>query len=643
MEAAPHPQPGVSGGGNNTNNNATNDWRASVLQSYRNAEVREIASVLASLEPGANRSSKLMLAMRFEDTIFKAASSLADYRKRITKRLKKLREKYEPTTAPTSATPSQTDVEVLLTQLRTKYGKAVKFIVQHADAAIHDVETKSGTERSNQLRSHTDSAVEWAKQLGIWDEAPLSVSAAAARSSEGQLQQLQQHLERRVDNIRTYVVKHADPDLFLQETIEKKDRELKDRANRMLSICLSKLISKLQDKTNATVTATTTTTNQEQQGSTNENNKSNVFDAHKALQEALDKAQATVPPPTRNNSNDIQAAMIQLDKLKASSTALMAYFAIPDRHVTAPRNALEKIMTVVKEGSTFVQNVLDQLPQRSTDHVTLSDAWTKLLELPSEVPSLEPEGGTPTKRLKGLDGQPITTATTTTSGANTTTHSRLYTSTRVLLTPRRKTPSNLLPALRRKRAQLVRPPHGSRGSHLILEFGTAFTMTIYLSPLLVSLRATREPSASHDSTKDITPARDLDGPLMATTTQLSTKGCASWIPLYQGLTNRQDLAVWGVTDSSYESVGRVVEERLRDASMHATHMLRRCFANHVKDKTIEFEVEILEASALLEFLHIARTTYMPNWQDDEELRGSWQLKPFGTMANTCSDLELIII
>jgi hypothetical protein len=42
-------------------------WKASVQQSYRNAEVREIAKVLASLEPGASAASKLRLAMQFED------------------------------------------------------------------------------------------------------------------------------------------------------------------------------------------------------------------------------------------------------------------------------------------------------------------------------------------------------------------------------------------------------------------------------------------------------------------------------------------------------------------------------------------------------------------------------------------------
>jgi hypothetical protein len=74
------------------------------------------------------------------------------------------------------------------------------------------------------------------------------------------------------------------------------------------------------------------------------------------------------------------------------------------------------------------------------------------------------------------------------------------------------------------------------------------------------------------------------------------------------------LSVWGVS-STYESIGHVVEERLRDASTHATHVLRKCFQSHVKDKTAPFEVEILEGSALLEFLNNARMTYMPGWQD----------------------------
>src|SRR5210317_1876356 len=84
------------------------DWRDSVQQSYGNTEVREIAKVLAALEPGAAASSKLRLAMQFEDVIFKAATDLGDYRKKLTKRLKKLQKNYVPTQAPASSNKEST-------------------------------------------------------------------------------------------------------------------------------------------------------------------------------------------------------------------------------------------------------------------------------------------------------------------------------------------------------------------------------------------------------------------------------------------------------------------------------------------------------------------------------------------------------
>ena len=43
------------------------DWRQSIAQSFRSEEIRSIANVLASLEPGATSASKLMLANKFED------------------------------------------------------------------------------------------------------------------------------------------------------------------------------------------------------------------------------------------------------------------------------------------------------------------------------------------------------------------------------------------------------------------------------------------------------------------------------------------------------------------------------------------------------------------------------------------------
>ena len=153
---------------------------------------------------------------------------------------------------------------------------------------------------------------------------------------------------------------------------------------------------------------------------------------------------------------------------------------------------------------------------------------------------------------------------------------------------------NLLAAFRMKEAVLVRPQPYGEGTHLILHFGKAFVMTIYFIPLIVRLTAFDESSDTKEA-------------------QVESE-CAPWTSFSHGLVEQDELNVWGAK-GDYSTLGHVVEERLCDASAHATRVLRRVFANHAKENAPDFETEILEGTALVEFLQLARTTYMPDWQD----------------------------
>jgi hypothetical protein len=554
-------------------------WRDTVLQSYRNGEAREIAKTLAELEPGTSTSSKLSLALRFEDTVFQAATSLEDYRKKLAKRLKKLKKNYKP--VPKAAGQSTTSKEQLFNELKQKHGESLLFIYKNASKAVQDVLSRHGQTKATQLQQHTDSAKAWAKDLGLLEDPP----ATKTDHSEAHLQRLEHHLEKRVGNIRQYVVKHADPDLFLQETLERKDNELPQRAADIMSTNLTKRMQQLA----AARSGDSATTAGDLQGIA-------------LLQEAMEKAQVPVPPPTRNNSNHIPAAMLHIDKMRAASTALLTYITMKDRKTTAPRQTLRKTHTIVKEGTAFIQELAKKRGLNDTtkdDTPKLQDAWIKVLELPTENKVLE----LPTDDASAAIASPSSSNDTTPAPTPPPTKKRklsIATKTKVLFRPKRRTPTNLIPALERKRAILVRPEPDGHGSHLVLHFET-FKMTIYFNPLLVTLRATEDNEFKGFHT-------------------IPKTGCASWTPLHFGLANRKDLSVWGVDNKSYQSVGPVVEERLRDASTQATNVLRTCFGNHVKDKTQEIEVEILEGSALLEFVQIARTTYMPNWQDDDNVK-----------------------
>jgi len=449
--------------------------------------------------------------------------------------------------------------------MRNKYGDSLRYINKHAKAAISELKAKHGTEKANQLKQHTTIAMNWAGDLGLLPNTQPDFSMP-----DDQVQKLQQHLERRIENIRSHVVKLAEPDRFLQETLQKAEDDIGAKASKLMAMNSTRRTEQIQG----------------QKGG---------FDPVAVLKESLEKAQATVPPPTRSQRNDEQAALLHLNKMKATATAVLAWMSIGDK-TTVQRNILVKAHTVATEGIDFVGVVLkNRRKEFKEPELSLEDAWTKVMESPAPPTVAAPNTDSLDSNQPGgrLSPTPESSKQLRTGVAK-----RPTMRSRVLLTPGRKTPSNLLPALKRKRAFLIRPPPNGEGSHLILEFGKAFVMTIYLVPLLVTIRAY---SKNHQETIE---------------TRAAGLSCAAYTPLDEGLRELEELTVFGVK-GDYESIGHVVEARLEDASAQATAILRRLFANADKEKAPEFELEILEATALLEFLHNARKTFIPDWQDDD--------------------------
>lgn len=533
-------------------------WRSSVNQSFRNNQVREISRVLASLEPGATAASKLRLAMQFEDAVYKKASSLDDYRKTISKRLAKLQKNYVPPVVK----PEQAETkDGILKDLRQTYGDAVRYILEHADTAVEEMRKRHGDEKAVQLKQHTNGVKVWAADLGLLEGTPANVNI-----SQEQLEKLKGHLERRLENIRSHVVKLADPDQFMAETLAKREQDFflldpssKNRPSRILAECIRRRYEFLHMQIY----------------------KEKPREAEKLLAESLELAQKPVPLPTKNNSqeNDEQAALIHLDKMRAASSVWLAYLCLPDKTTIVKNSVITKAHNIAIEGIDFCKKVMKTHREKSQQpSVVLEDAWTKQLILPRDTDASAANTEGPLRKKPRLNnGRPVMRS-------------------RLLLAPNRKTPSNLLQALQRKRARLVRPPPNGEGSHIILEFGDAFVMTIYFCPLIVSIRAAAK-------------GKGVNAP----PEQLSR--CVSWTPLHHGLVDREELTLWGAK-GNYKAIGSAIEERLRDASVQATAVLRQCFAAAAY-AVADFEIEILEATALLEFVQLARTTYIPDWQDDD--------------------------
>jgi hypothetical protein len=279
----------------------------------------------------------------------------------------------------------------------------------------------------------------------------------------------------------------------------------------------------------------------------------------------------------------------------------LAYLCAPDKYAVTS-NALAKAHGIAMAGIELVQGVMQEHRQlqhklNTASTVHLQDAWLKPIVVPTKAYDVE--------ALVESD----TAAVPPAAKRQRTLHlPRTVLRTRILLTAGRKTPSNLVAALQSKGVKLIRPPPSGAGSCVQLEFEQAFFMTIYFVPLLVTLRAYRATPKEENENDD-------------TLSSEHQWKCGSWTPLHYGLPDREELTVGGVTvKGTYETVGLAVEERLRDASARATQALRTCFTNTASAAVGggDFEQELLEASALLEFVQLARDTYTPHWKDEPD-------------------------
>lgn len=473
--------------------------------------------------------------MQFEDTVFHSAESIDDYRKRLSKRLRKLQKNYKPTQPP-----KETERHRNIEMLRRDHGESILYCVKHAEVAIREMKAKYGEEKGKQLEQHLDSTKQWAVDLGL-----LENTTPNFKMPDEQFERLKSQIEKRLENVRSHVVKLADPDQFFSETLEKAEEDCRGQASKFLAPNVQKRYSQLH--------------------------KTEMI-PEKLFLDSMKTASASVPLPTRNQRNDEKAALIWLEKMRAASTAALGFLGT-DNKSNIPKGTLTKLNDIATQGSKFVMEVVaNRRKNNKTEEVSLQDAWMIHLQLRNETDE-QSALDTPLV-MRQRPARPTVTRS------------------KILLTPGRKTPPNLLPVFKMKRATLIRPPPSGEGTRLILEFGKAFVMTIYFVPLFVTLTA----FAENDPENNI----ELQH--------------APWTPFSHGLTTRGDLDVWGAK-GDYAALGHVVEERLRDASANATRVLRQIFSNNIKPNANDFETEIREGTALVEFLRLARTTFMPHWED----------------------------
>ncbi len=570
------------------------NWRASIAQSARSEEVRSIAKVLASLEPGATSASKSMLAMRFEDSIFRAASSFDDYRETIQKRIKKFQKRYAKSTMGIAedATLIRERELLLERELRDKYGAQLMYTLKHGDEAVQIARDKYGDQKAEHLQTHLANAKIWAVSLGM--KLPEGETCPDVRLDDGgrmaQLSRLQKTMESRLTNIRSFIIQLLDRDLYAEEAYLKLVDDILLKNENGGGLLRDALVKAEPDDAD--------------------------FSEEK-MTRLIERMNVPVPIPRRNHEGDkVRAAVAHVEKVRAAVQAFYTYMGLPITAKTLFRNSLEKCFVTVRECLNELDadykslvKVADEKDDDGKRIIQLEDAWNNPLqfselESSDETDAMEPNVG---DECEPENKRQKTDAETKKKAA-----APIVIRSKILLTPERNTLSSLLPALKRKRANLIRK---GNVKFVRLQFDNAFEMSIYFVPLLVTVRA-------------IAKEEELNG-----NSQLTGGLC--WPSLYQGLHttdhclgNRDStqsktvnkLTVLGVSGSC-GTLGNIVASKLEYASAQATYVLRRCFAectiNRSSRVLSDFEIEILEVGALIKFLRIARTTYMPDWVDDE--------------------------
>ena len=198
--------------------------------------------------------------------------------------MKKVQKSYVP-----SGTVGAANKEDMIKELRNKYGDVLRYINKAAPKAIAELKAKQGPEKARQLFQHTEMAQSWASKLGVMPNTQPKFDM-----TEDEVQKLQQHLERRLDNIRSHVVKLADPDRFLLDTLQQAEEDIGSRASKILAMNTRRRFEYVS-------------------------NQKDGFDPDAVLKEALDKAQAPVPPPTKSQRNDEHQQIVFRSKTKRSN------------------------------------------------------------------------------------------------------------------------------------------------------------------------------------------------------------------------------------------------------------------------------------------------------------------------------------
>lgn len=322
--------------------------------------------------------------------MFSAASDLADYRKKIQKRLKKMQKNYHPPAAMNGeALLEQKKEEVVQLQrkLKSLYGEKLELIVKYGRHTVNEFREKCGDQKSKNLMDHVDQAITWAAEIGA---VPVDKSVLVAtgktvriprRSPEetlAYLNKISADLEKRVDNIRGYCVKLTRPDLFFAERLDEMETNVLLKVDSPVFTTFVDSLKEALQSAGVDISAPSIVP-------TSGIDKDAGVEA---LKDILEKLKTIIPIP-RSKEEEKEAMLGHLNRIRAACQFFISYSALsPDQPNTKLQLAgsIRKVYEGVHESLTVLRQAYKE--DRSREGITtvlFEDVWTKLLDYDREM------------------------------------------------------------------------------------------------------------------------------------------------------------------------------------------------------------------------------------------------------------------
>jgi len=431
------------------------------------------------------------------------------------------------------------------------------------------------------------------------------------------LNKISADLEKRVDNIRGYCVKLTRPDLFFAERLDEMETNVLLKVDSSVFKAFVDSLKEALQSAGVDISVPATLP------SSGANKDADV----EALKDILEKFKTILPIP-RSKEEEKEAMLGHLNRIRAACQFFISYSALsPEQPNTKLQLAgsIRKVYEGVHESLLVLRQAYKE--DRSREGITtalLEDVWTKLLDYDREMNEASTTD-TSTLEIGSIISEDTSGSDQALVQSSVRTSKPVAIRSKILFS-KRLPPKSLLDAIKKKYNAKVCGE--GKSIYLKVAFGEAFEMSLYFCPLLVKIRALPDTEDKTKFAQSKFRKKVVDCKIDAwnsATYGLKTVPLPAQIVKQSGgkkrtasgqIKTKQTVSIMGVS-ADIALLIPVVAKRIEFASAKATLCLRRFFAERTKTCKSDFEIEISEGNAVLKFLQLARKTYEPEPELDD--------------------------